>query len=207
MTYPETPTIWLEQTDTVQLGLRRYHSDGSGFTCAAAYHSALVLTGEAPARLDERGWVESPNDVDHADPHWPTHCDKGCGYAFTDDDAWQPWVDRLYTRSDTGEKTTLRDAPPGSTWDAHWLGGMYASPDDIVLMVRCPNGHDWCVDSQSSNCTRKGDRSHHCWVRHGDPRECRITVDKNGDTCAAGAGSILAGDYHGFLHNGTLTAG
>lgn len=31
-----------------------------------------------------------------------------------------------------------------------------------------------------------------------------ITVDKNGTTCAAGAGSISAGPYHGFLRNGQL---
>lgn len=76
-------------------------------------------------------------------------------------------------------------------------------PDGICLMVRLPNGHDWMVDSEASNCTRKGE-PHQCWVRHGDPRECRVSVDKNGDTCAAGAGSIQGGDWHGFLRDGVL---
>jgi hypothetical protein len=47
------------------------------------------------------------------------------------------------------------------------------------------------------------DGEHRCWVRHGEPP--RITVDKNGPTCQAGAGSILAGDYHGFLRDGAFT--
>jgi hypothetical protein len=33
-----------------------------------------------------------------------------------------------------------------------------------------------------------------------------LTVDKNGDTCAAGAGSILTPAWHGFLRNGELVA-
>lgn len=31
------------------------------------------------------------------------------------------------------------------------------------------------------------------------------TVGNNEFTCAAGAGSILSGDYHGFLRHGVLT--
>lgn len=46
-------------------------------------------------------------------------------------------------------------------------------------------------------------RPHKCWVRHGEPPD--LHVDKAGVTCNAGAGSILSGDYHGFLHNGFLT--
>jgi hypothetical protein len=53
---------------------------------------------------------------------------------------------------------------------------------------------------QASNCTLPGDKKHHCWIRHGEVPN--LTVDKAGVTCAAGAGSIQAGDYHGFLRNG-----
>lgn len=45
---------------------------------------------------------------------------------------------------------------------------------------------------------------HKCWVRHGNPRAGDIHVDKNGATCAAGAGSILTPDWHGFLHHSVL---
>ncbi|NUP34686.1 MAG: hypothetical protein HOU01_23685 [Streptomycetaceae bacterium] len=204
--YPATQTIWLEATDRVSLGLRRYRSGADGFDCEHGYHSALVITGEASARRDDDGYPQAPEKVDHDDPRWPTHCEKGCGYAFAQADHWQEWSEALYARSDTEELTSLRDAPPGSMWDANWLPADFKGPDGVGLMVRCPNGHDWAVDREASNCTRKGE-PHACWVRHGDPRECRLTVDKNGDTCAAGAGSILAGDYHGFLQNGVLTAG
>jgi hypothetical protein len=70
-------------------------------------------------------------------------------------------------------------------------------------MVVLPNGHIWDVDGRASNCDMKEDRTHRCWVRHGDPPN--VHVDKNGHTCHAGAGSILSGNYHGFLHNGELT--
>lgn len=44
---------------------------------------------------------------------------------------------------------------------------------------------------------------HKCWCRHGEAPN--FTVDKNGVTCIAGAGSIQIGNYHGFLQNGFLT--
>lgn len=222
-TYPETRTFWLEPTDRVAVGLRRYARHGQGssperFTCAGGYHSALVFTGEADAVFDDRDGrrvlAEQP-EVPHDDPLWPTHCD--CGYHFTEDDHWQGWQEQIYRRTDTGERYTLRGqqpsdvgglpgAPPGAMWDAWWMPRSWAGPDGVCLMVRLPNGRDWHVDAEASNCTRPGE-PHRCWVRHGDPRTDRVTVDKNGDTCAAGAGSILAGDYHGFLRDGVLTAG
>jgi len=61
------------------------------------------------------------------------------------------------------------------------------------------------IDGPANNCTRKddpGQKHHHCWVRHGVPPS--ITVDKNGPTCEAGAGSILTKNWHGFLRNGML---
>ena len=49
-------------------------------------------------------------------------------------------------------------------------------------------------------------RPHKCWVRHGDPRTGIVTVDKNGVTCGAGAGSIATRGWHGFLREGMLVA-
>lgn len=68
-----------------------------------------------------------------------------------------------------------------------------------------PNGHPWDIDSRAANCNRPTDRLHRCWVRTGEPP--RITAGKGGNTCSAGAGSIAAGDYHGFLTDGVFTAG
>lgn len=224
MTYPEARTFWLEPTDRIAVGLRRYadrHLGGDGraeFTCAAGYHSALVLTGEDDAVFNDRDShrvLAVRPATRHDDPRWPERC--ACGYDFADDDHWQEWQDLIYQRPDTGDRYTLRarqpndiggvpPAPPGAMWDAWWLPRSWAGPDGIHLTVRLPNGRDWHVDSQASNCTRPG-QPHQCWVRHGNPREALVTVDKNGDTCSAGAGSIQAADYHGFLRDGVLTAG
>lgn len=74
--------------------------------------------------------------------------------------------------------------------------------DGWHLHAVLPNGHYWNMDQRASNCGRPEDKTHRCWVRHGQPPN--VHVDKNGDTCQAGAGSILAGDWHGFLHHGEL---
>jgi hypothetical protein len=208
--YPATRTFWLEPTNRVAVGLRRYRSAAADTGCAGGYHSALVYTGRAPARWRDTDHGRSlilrpatPSD----DPLWPTVCDEGCGYQFTPGDHWQDWQELIYRRADTGEETTIRTAAPGAMWDAWWMPASWHGPDGIALMARCPNGRDWHIDGEASNCTRKGDRRHKCWVRHGDPRAANLTVDKNGETCAAGAGSIQAGDYHGFLTRGSFTTG
>jgi hypothetical protein len=213
MTYPATPTFWLEATDRCLFGLRRYSSprESYTYTCEAGWHEAKVITSEGQAfwHLDgDSGYrsLAAAPETPHDAPGWPAFCESGCGYEFTEDDHWQDTQDQLYRRLDTGQEMTLRVADPGASWDAWWMPDNWRGPDGIALMVRCPNGSDWHVDGQASNCTRKGE-PHACWVRHGDPRQANVTVDKNGDTCAAGAGSIVAGDYHGFLQAGILTAG
>jgi hypothetical protein len=123
---------------------------------------------------------------------------------------WKHWRPR-YRRPDTGAIfDALGSCPPGAMWDATWmhdcrgayfLGG--PNTDGRFLVVRLPNGNDWCIDSRASNCTKPDDEGHRCWIRHGDPPN--LTVDKNGITCDAGAGSIQSGNYHGFLRNGELT--
>ncbi len=75
--------------------------------------------------------------------------------------------------------------------------------DGQHLHVILPNGRHWDIDSRASNCTLPNDRTHRCWIRTGEPPQ--VTAGKAGHTCSAGAGSILSGDYHGFLRNGVLT--
>jgi hypothetical protein len=85
-----------------------------------------------------------------------------------------------------------------------WFGWENCAGEHLVAVL--PNGHHWQISQRASNCTRPEDKTHRCWVHHGDPRKGEpVHVDKNGDTCQAGAGSILSGDYHGFLHHGHLT--
>lgn len=75
--------------------------------------------------------------------------------------------------------------------------------DGRHLHVVLPNGHPWDIDSRANNCTLPDNRTHRCWVREGEPPN--VTAGKAGDTCSAGAGSILSGSYHGFLQGGVLT--
>lgn len=98
--------------------------------------------------------------------------------------------------------TPSGELEPGCLYYADWL------PNDMWwdnqvgphLCAVLPNGNHWNIESRASNCTMKDDRTHRCWCRHGEVPN--ITVDKNGHTCQAGAGSIASGNYHGFLRNG-----
>jgi hypothetical protein len=72
--------------------------------------------------------------------------------------------------------------------------------DGRCLVVKCPDGHEWMIDGIASNCTDRGNEAHRCWIRHGEPPV--LTIDKNGPTCGAGAGSILTPRFHGFLRGG-----
>jgi hypothetical protein len=115
--------------------------------------------------------------------------------------SWSP----LYKSEQHDQLLTWSDLPVGATYLCDY-GDMANNSDCLVVM--CPNGTDgrgsWYVDSRASNCTKPEDKVHHCWVRHGCPKDCKITVDKNGNTCGAGAGSIIIGGWHGFLRNGLL---
>ncbi len=206
----------LEATNTVRRSLRRYtHHPSAGWTCAEGWHEAVVPFDDAPAVWEDSTWGGVPHRVlahveeerpPNDDPRWPITC-AHCAYVFTPADAQQFFYDLLWERVDTGERMMLRDAPPGAMWDAHWLHGYIEGPDGRSLMVKCPNGRDWFIDGQASNCPMQDyqQRQHHCWVRHGVPP--LLVVDKNGVTCTAGAGSIQAGDYHGFLGTGGAPPG
>ncbi len=213
MSYPAAQTFWVEPTDTIEHYLRRY---ASGSVCPAeshGYHDAQTFVGDRPTSYVESHGRRSIGMVDptpYDDARWPTHC--ACGYLFTPEDAWQDFQELVYRHAEGVEYVLTHRGgprpllPPGGSWNAWWMP-FSRGPDGRSLMVRCPNGQDWNVDSRASNCTMPKDDEHRCWVRHGDPTLGQVTVDKNGLTCAAGAGSIQAGDYHGFLQNGVLTPG
>ena len=119
-----------------------------------------------------------------------------------------------WRRVDNGEIKTFNDwnKAPGAMWDQWWYEDFRKGPDGLHLAVICPDGGHWDIDGSASNCTWEEDtgkpdysqREHHCWIRHGTPP--MLTVDKNGKTCRAGAGSIGSRNgYHGFLQNGVFT--
>jgi hypothetical protein len=221
-----TRCYFLEPTDTVRRWLRRYtghrkHGARGEWTCAAGWHEAMVLFDETRAIWEQRTYEtgRSFRSITHKeddrpaewDPRWPTRCAK-CDYDFDDLDERQLFYDLLYRRADTSALTTLRDALPGAMWDAWWLRGLIGgqvlggpADDGRRLMVKCPNGREWFIDGRASNCTLPQDDNHRCWVRHGEPPD--LVVDKQGVTCSAGAGSIQAGDYHGFLGAGGAPPG
>jgi hypothetical protein len=73
---------------------------------------------------------------------WPAHC--ACGYTFREHDHRQFYYERLYTRTDTGERFVLAEAPVGAMWyDDRWslepaLG--WLGPDGRCLVVKTPGG-------------------------------------------------------------------
>jgi hypothetical protein len=212
-------TFWLEPTNSYQHELRRYSSTNDDVCPAKPYgmncHDARVDLGvitapEHPgnydaAAFDDDSWKS--DRITRDNQRFPHHCE--CGYTFAGEDKWQVNHTRLYEvrgGERDGERYTLRSAPPGATWDASWYPRTrpFVGPDDLALMVRTPDGWDWHVDGPASNCDKPGDHEHFCWCRHGSPRKADVSVDKIGNTCGAGAGSILTPTWHGFLHHGEL---
>jgi hypothetical protein len=133
----------------------------------------------------------------------------GCRRAFDftdgtpDDFSRSSSRSREYRCAATGAVArTARDLPTAALYDAHWWHDYRTGPDGRSLVCVLPNGHHWHIDSRASNCGRPDDDVHRCWVRHGEPPQ--VHVDKAGNTCPAGAGSIQSGDWHGFLHHGVL---
>jgi hypothetical protein len=108
----------------------------------------------------------------------------------------------VYRCLSTGEERDTTELPIGAlTW--YDDGAAYKGPDGHSIMCKLPDGKTWYIDSRATNCTMPNDSVHRCWVRHGTIGD-RLTVDKNGNTCAAGAGSIATDKYHGFLRDGKL---
>jgi hypothetical protein len=208
---------FLEETSRVRIDLRRYHHDGQ---CPRnpgenSYHDAtfdnfMVIESPIPPLGESESYDVEAYRVPKDDSRWPRQC--SCGYAFPDEAHWQMFAHRLYRRSDNGTETVLREATPGALYYADWLCHSetkqflpwdWDNQNEPPLYCKLPNGNEWCIDGRASNCTMPNERTHRCWVRHGEVPN--IHVDKNGYTCAAGAGSIASGNYHGFLHNGCLT--
>lgn len=205
--------FFLEPTKKLRRQLRRYRSCEGIAPCPLmpgqySRHDASVPFDEVE-KPNADGIIEVQKDKpDNSDPRWPTHC--GCGYAFEDSDERQVFADRLYVRSDTRDVVAIRDAGPGAIYNADWYADhpCWCGPDGRSLIAILPNGNEWHIDGPANNCTDKEGfmaAKHKCWIRHGEPP--MLTVDKNGPTCHAGAGSILSGNYHGFLRNGEFTNG
>jgi hypothetical protein len=218
-------TFWLEPTDRERRWLRRF-ADGPCPAMAGdqsapenvralehSYHNAKIQIDDGPFKLSQRAdddhpyhYSPEPGDEPFArDQRWLQIAKCECGYEFTRADSFQVHSEAVYRRVDNGEIHTTRDAPVGALWNAWWYGDWAKGDDGLSIMCKLPGGHDWAIDGQASNCTRPGE-AHHCWVRHGTFGD-RLTVDKDGNTCKAGGGSIWVHkpvEWHGFLRGGRL---
>ena len=197
----------LEEIGKIKRYLRHSHAfHANNVVCTAPYRYMNGMTFLDIIDHPVKTYIGVQNvDVPFDDPRWVKKCD--CGHVFTMDDVSVIHVESLYKRSDTGEITTLRDAPVGAMWDQWWMHEFkrFCGLDGLSFVVKCPpDGREWCIDSVANNCTKPTDFVHKCWVRHGVPPN--LTVDKDGETCAAGAGSILLPKWHGFLRNGYLVS-
>ncbi len=220
----QVKVFWSEPTDQVRVSLRRF-TFGRDHECKQSPHklgcdATHVIHATAPT-LDWIEWdltdtngrkrrVYHTNSwkIKEGDPRWPAECDA-CGRPFNEDAEKQVNADLIYEgkgEGGKGRRFTLREAPVGAMWDLFWFGDLpsWTGKDGVSLAVMTPGG-EWYVDGIASNCTDPKNENHKCWVRHGNPKTGEVHVDKNGQTCSAGAGSIQAKNYHGFLHHGYLT--
>jgi hypothetical protein len=160
--------------------------------CKLAYHDAKVVLDIQDGGTGDENELPASGDVfPHTDPRWPTHC-SGCGYEFTGSDEYLLNHTAEYRRTDTGELTTIRDAPVGAMWLAPWLAGHGSityqgqRSGQPHLIVKTPRG-DWDVDGPSTNGNG--------WSWTGNPRH-PVTVTARP--------SIQIHSFHAFLTNGEL---
>lgn len=189
--------FWIEPTGEAQLTLHVYCVGcGGGVERDVGRFPFNRLTGQS----------QHPNWDGLS---WPERCEH-CGRVFDFDWEHRPHDDRSTTgrsfyRDAQGREATATEFGPGAMWEAPWYGEAIQGDDGRCIIVRVPGNHDWIIDGHASNCGRPDDKAHHCWCRHGEPPN--LTVDKNCNTCQAGAGSFWADmphGWHGHLTNGWL---
>ena len=168
-------------------------------------HDAMIKIEDRDIVYTKKGYIDSINYKEFGRLNeYPKLCN--CGYEFKENDIWQIHTQQQYIREDklNDEIYSIRNLPIGAIYEAYWLNNVigYFGLDGKSLHVITAGG-EWNIDSQASNCTKPNDNIHKCWCRHGISPN--LTVNKIGNTCNAGGGSIIIGNYHGFLINGELT--
>lgn len=182
--------------------LRRYWEDKANPCTKGSYHTCMNLRAQTDTLND---WKLGGHEYMYeGDPRWPTHCER-CGAPVPETAEKQLFRQRRYDNpSGTPEPGDLFFL--NIDYDSkHHCSGRWSNCDGNHLHCVLPEGTHWDIDSRANNCTMPDDSLHRCWIRHGDPETGLVHVDKQGHTCAAGAGSIAVPGYHGFLHNGVLS--
>jgi hypothetical protein len=190
--------------------LRIYWGKGCGHP--EGCHNAMAHLVDSDKNED---WKLGGAPADYPDERWPTACED-CG-APVPPEASKEWGDDGYTRQVHHKRlydTASGNPEPGDIFFTTWehavdaQGGRrgwcaWSNCAGPHLHGVLPSGVEWQSEGRCSNCTMPEDTTHRCWVRHGDPSKGEpVHVDKGGHTCAAGAGSIIGGNWHGFLHQG-----
>lgn len=112
----------------------------------------------------------------------------------------------VYRRVGGTEERSSRDLPIGALYVIRRESGDKWPPvgaDGLSVACVLPGPTHWYIDSRASNCTNPKDEVHRCWIRHGTFGGA-IHVDKVGNSCQAGGGSIVVEGFHGHLHNHVL---
>lgn len=185
--------LLLTKTDRGKTKLRRYtFVDDSACPHNKAWgHQAITPMPDVDLKYNEKGYITNSIDFNLVSPNlvWPEKC--SCGYVFKETDGKTYDVDQLFLIQDgNGRLTTLREAPIGSMWDAHWMHDwdLYCR-DGISLHVKLPGGSDWCIDGPSQQTPKsKG------WSRTG-----------TAPNITASPSIHHPGVYHGWLANGLLS--
>jgi hypothetical protein len=181
-------------------------------------HNAQIKLGESDDLEKHDQWGKPE---DYPDDRWPTKCDHcpaiiPAGGPYKGETR-KPELVQVHRQVFTQRRySTPSGSPePGDVFWAkwhHWKGDdgkeqciWWDNCDGKHLIAILPNGTQWDIMSRASNCALKDDKVHRCWILHGSPEAGNLHVDKNGLTCAAGAGSIAVEGYHGFLQNGHFT--
>lgn len=170
-------------------------------TCEGkGYHEGMNLLAESDT-LEE--WKLGGAVEDHPEEAWPTRCDR-CGEVAPSTADRQVFRKRRYDTPSGGLEPGCLFFTPWEHFNGHCLHHWENCTDPRGhLHAILPNGREWDIDSRASNCGSPEDKQHRCWVRHGEPPN--VTVDKGGNTCGAGGGSIDVPGFHGFLRGGTFS--
>lgn len=111
--------FFLEETRMRRRWLRRFTLRDKTDACPklGGGHDASVFIEDILLPDGDNGQAIGDN-WPHDDPRWPKAC--SCGYELAGSDEWMLFEFWLLRRSDNGELTTIKDAPPGALWYADW---------------------------------------------------------------------------------------
>lgn len=196
-----TALFWVEETDEVELSLRRFTFGSEGFcrkvgTIDVGHSCSRRLKGRWKASRTDEGFLDLREPSEFRTRRWPGPCES-CGESFRSARR-QVNQERVYRAAD-GREWRMDDLPPGACFDAHWLPEAWKSPGGIGLSIVVPLGipaEKWIAD-------------HHIWHPYAPATgggNWDVTWPNPPDVSALQASPSIAhggagtpGYYHGWL--------